>query len=76
MPRNPHLEMALQKFGTRLEVTGSEERKKQIALVAAKHGLRVEFNDRAMQQVYQAALAGHGRGGLDRGGRERGDFER
>ena len=50
------LEMAVQKFGMRLEVTGTDEQKKQIALTAAKHGLRVEFSHRAMQQLYQNAL--------------------
>ena len=69
------LEMAVQKFGPRLEVTGHEERKKQIALVAAKHGLRVEFTDRNLQQVYQLALQTRQRG-LERGGPERGDFGR
>ena len=69
------LEMAVQKFGPRLEVTGHEERKKQIALVAAKHGLRVEFTDRNLQQVYQLALQTRQRG-LERGGQERGDFGR
>ena len=49
------LEMAVQKFGMRLEVTGTDEQKKQIALTAAKHGLRVEFTDQVMQQVYQQA---------------------
>lgn len=50
------LEMAVQKFGMRLEVTGTDEQKKQIALTAAKHGLRVEFADQTMHQVYQHAL--------------------
>jgi hypothetical protein len=35
--------MAVQKFGPRLEVFGTDEQKKQIALAAAKHGMRVEF---------------------------------
>lgn len=71
------LEMALQKFGTRLEAFGSEEQKKQMALVAAKHGLRVEFTDQNMQQVYQFALQMHQRGSLERGGQKKSrDFER
>ena len=70
------LEMALQKFGPRLEATGSQEWKRQIAQVAAKHGLRVEFTDQAMQQVYQLALQTRQRGGFERGGRERDDCER
>lgn len=55
------LEMAVQKFGMRLEVTGTDEQKKQIALTAAKHGLRVEFADQRMQQIYQHALQSHQR---------------
>ena len=50
------LEIAVQKFGMRLEVTGTDEQKKQIALTAAKHGLRVGFTDHAMQQIYQHVL--------------------
>jgi hypothetical protein len=50
------LEMAVQKFGTRLEVTGTDEQKKQIALTAAKHGLRVEFTDKTAQQFYQWSM--------------------
>jgi len=50
------LEMALQKFGPRLEVTGPAEFKKEFALTAANHGMRVEFTDQTMQQFYQRAL--------------------
>jgi hypothetical protein len=46
-----------------------------IALVAAKHGLRVEFSDRNLQQVYELALQTRQRG-LERGGREIGEFGR
>ena len=52
------LEMAVQKFGPRLEVFGTDEQKKQIALAAAKHGLRVEFSNPALQMAYQQALEG------------------
>ena len=48
------LEMAVQKFGVKLEVFGTDEQKKQIALVAARHGMRVEFTDQALQQAYLA----------------------
>jgi len=50
------LEMAVQKFGVRLEVTGTDEQKRQIALTAAKHGMRLEFSNLALSQVYQQAL--------------------
>ncbi|MBL8237246.1 MAG: relaxase/mobilization nuclease domain-containing protein [Bryobacterales bacterium] len=50
------LEMAVQKFGVRLEITGTDEQKKLIARTAAQHGLRVEFTNPGLQQVYQQAL--------------------
>ena len=49
------LELAVQKFGTRLEVHGNDSQKKEIALAAAKHGMNVEFADRTTQQFYQLA---------------------
>jgi hypothetical protein len=67
------LEMAVQKFGVRLEVFGTDEQKKQIALAAAKHGMRVEFTDQALQMVYQQALQLQKGRGLER---ERGGIER
>jgi hypothetical protein len=67
------LEMAVQKFGPRLEVFGTDEQKKQIALAAAKHGMRVEFTDQALQVVYQQALQLQKGRGLER---ERGGIER
>lgn len=39
--------------------TGTHEQKKQIALTAAKHGLRVEFTGQRMQQAYQFAVQSH-----------------
>jgi hypothetical protein len=65
------LEMAVQKFGMRLEVTGTDEQKKQITMVAAKNGLMVEFTDQQMQQLYQDSLQNRQR---ERSGR--GDFKR
>ena len=67
------LEMAVQKFGARLEVFGNGEQKKQIALAAAKHGMRVEFTEQALQMVYQQALQLQKGRGLEReqGGSER-----
>jgi hypothetical protein len=50
------LEMAMQKFGVRLEVFGTAEQKRQIALTAAKHGMRLEFTDSGLQQIYHQAL--------------------
>jgi len=67
------LEMAVQKFGARLEVFGTDEQKKQIALAAAKHGMRVEFTDQALLMVYQQALQLQKGRGLER---ERGGIER
>jgi hypothetical protein len=67
------LEMAVQKFGARLEVFGTDEQKKQIALAAAKHGMRVEFTDQALQQAYQQAHQFQKGRGMDR---ERGGMER
>lgn len=67
------LEMAVQKFGPRLEVFGTDEQKKQIALAAAKHGLRVEFSNPALQMAYQQALEVQKGQRLER---ERGGIER
>jgi hypothetical protein len=47
------LEMALEKYGMRLEVTGTTEQKIVIAQTAARHGVRAEFSERAVQQVYE-----------------------
>ena len=57
------LELAVQKFGTRLDVYGSDIQKKEIALAAAKHGMNVEFADRTTQQFYQLARNDRQRGG-------------
>jgi hypothetical protein len=38
--------------------------------------LRVEFTDQTLQRLYQVALHARQHRGIDRGGRERGDFER
>jgi Relaxase/Mobilisation nuclease domain/Large polyvalent protein-associated domain 7 len=61
------LEMAVQKFGMRLEITRADGQKKQIALTAAKHGMRVEFMDPVMQQDYQHALQFDKGRGMERG---------
>jgi hypothetical protein len=45
--------MAVQKYGMRLEVTGTTEQKIAIAQTAARHGVRVEFSEQAVQQVYE-----------------------
>lgn len=69
------LEMAVQKFGNRLEVTGNDEFKKTVALTAARHGLQVQFLDQNMQRIYDQARAGQQRG-LERKPRQRDEHER
>lgn len=44
------LKLAQQKYGQQLDVTGSAEFRRQVAAVAAKHGLRVTFTDPALEQ--------------------------
>ncbi len=67
------LEMAVQKFGARLEVFGTVKQKKQIAHAAGKHGMRVEFTDQVLQQVYQQTLQLRRARGMER---ERDGMER
>ena len=66
------LEMAVHKFGVRLEVFGTDEQKRQIALAAAKHGMVVEFTDQALQMAYQQDFKFQNGRGLER---ERGGIE-
>lgn len=47
------LKLAQQKYGQQLDVTGSAEFRRQVAAVAAKHGLRVTFTDPALEQHSQ-----------------------
>ena len=51
------LKLAQQKYGQRLDVTGSDAFKRQVAAVAAKHGLRVTFADQAIEQHRQQLAA-------------------
>lgn len=51
------LKLAQQKYGQRLDVTGSDAFKRQVAAVAAKHGLRVTFTDPAIEQHRQQLAA-------------------
>jgi len=51
------LKLAQQKYGQRLDVTGSDAFKRQVAAVAAKHGLRVTFTDPAIEQLRQQLAA-------------------
>jgi hypothetical protein len=68
------LEMAVQKFGMRLEVTGTTEQKITIARTAARHGVRVEFSEPAVQQVYENQRSRQTR--QRERERDRGDFGR
>lgn len=66
------LRLALQKFGPKVKITGSEEFKEQIIEAALKNGLRVEFADPAMSAELQrrrderAELMARGRAFIDR----------
>ena len=51
------LKLAQQKYGQRLDVTGSDAFKRQVAAVAARHGLRVTFTDPAIEQHRQQLAA-------------------
>jgi hypothetical protein len=51
------LKLAQQKYGQQLDVTGSAEFRRQVAAVAAKHGLRVTFTDPALEQHRQQIAA-------------------
>jgi hypothetical protein len=51
------LKLAQQKYGQQLDVTGSAEFRRQVAAVAAKHGLRVTFTDPALEQNRQQLAA-------------------
>jgi len=43
------LEMAVQKFGSRIACTGSEEWKRMVTMCAVKHGIFAQFTDPEMQ---------------------------
>jgi hypothetical protein len=52
------LRLALAKFGPKLELTGTDEFKATAARVAAQAGLRVEFDDPALNKIMQDERAG------------------
>jgi hypothetical protein len=45
------LEMAIQKYGSRIACTGTVEWKRMVTKVAAQHGISVEFTDEEMQHA-------------------------
>jgi hypothetical protein len=45
------LEMAIQKYGSRIACTGTVEWKRMVTKTAAKHGLSVQFTDPEMQHA-------------------------
>jgi len=45
------LEMAIQKYGTRIACTGTVEWKRMVSKVAAQHGISVQFTDPEMQHA-------------------------
>ncbi|MGO8751111.1 MAG: LPD7 domain-containing protein [Thermoguttaceae bacterium] len=45
------LEMAIQKFGSRIACDGSVEWKRMVTKVAAQHGISVQFTDEEMQHA-------------------------
>lgn len=51
------LRLAMAKYGQRLELKGTEEFKRQAALVAAEKGLRIEFTDPSLNKVMQDRTA-------------------
>ena len=65
------LEMAAQKYGSRIACTGSEEWKRMVTLCAVKHGIFAQFTDPEMQYALslQQRLANPLRRQNERGGR-------
>ena len=47
------LEMAVQKYGSRIACTGSENWKRMVTMCAIKHGIFAQFTDLEMQGAYQ-----------------------
>jgi hypothetical protein len=45
------LEMAMQKYGSRIACTGTVEWKRMVTKIAAQHGIAVQFTDSEMQQA-------------------------
>ena len=51
------LRLALAKFGPRVRLNGTDEYKRQMVDMAADAGLRVDFNDPALNARYRQRLA-------------------
>lgn len=56
------LRLAIEKFGKTLDVKGTPEYKEQVAEMAARHHLNVEFTDPAMNKMLQEKQAQHNKG--------------
>ena len=65
------LEMAIQKYGSRIACTGTVEWKRMVTKTAAQHGILVQFADAEMQHALrlQQRLANPLRHQNERGGR-------
>ncbi|MGB6857865.1 MAG: TraI/MobA(P) family conjugative relaxase [Terracidiphilus sp.] len=65
------LEMAVQKYGSRIACTGSDEWKRMVTLSAVKHGIFAQFTDPEMQYALrlQRRLANPRQRQQERGGR-------
>jgi hypothetical protein len=65
------LEMAIQKYGTRIACTGTVEWKRMVSKVAAQHGISVQFTDPEMQHALRVLqrLANPRQRQQERGGR-------
>ena len=56
------MRLAIEKFGKTLDVKGTPEYKEQVAEMAARHNLKVEFTDLAMNKMLQEKQAQHNKG--------------
>ncbi|MCE5165567.1 LPD7 domain-containing protein [Plesiomonas sp. PI-19] len=56
------LRLSIEKFGKTLDVKGSPEYKAQVAEIAARHNLKVEFTDPAMNKMLQEKQVQHNKG--------------
>jgi hypothetical protein len=65
------LEMAIQKYGSRIACTGTVEWKRMVTKTAAQHGISVQFTDEEMQHALrlQQRLANPRQRQQERGGR-------
>jgi len=56
------LDLAMTKFGGKLEINGSDEFKKAVVEVAARRKMPVRFTDRGMERERKSLASGKGRG--------------